>query len=179
MKFLELRKYWEDAARSNRMLRHESAKGYSAFKVMDIEEIVTGLSLDMSGMVLIMENPEIRPQDSLSDNPRKNIKGAVLVVQQFEKGNFPDRDKKIDECETVCEQLMAKLFNDYRKYKDSRNHPYRIEAFDLNSIGMQKVGNLFGGYWIGWRMEYAINNTFANGLILKDEDWYHDKAWTL
>lgn len=174
MNFSEYVAYFENAARNNRAISH-LVNGRKSFRRIDIEEVITGLKSDLdAGINLFLESPEIRAYDGLSDNPRKLITGAILVMRNSEKGDFEDQIKALNDTMEVCEQLLAKIYNDARESLQNKNHPWKLRGFDPNSVSFEKVGPVFG-YYYGWRMQFTINQLFPNRLILNNDDWYTEE----
>lgn len=178
MKIKEYVDYWEKAARSNKRIAHNPENNVNRFRRMNVDEILTDQNTDLKEKTMILENPEFRLFDALSDNPRKMITGGLLVIAEYEKGNFDDEIEKLAEMEIVAEQMLAKVRNDAKKYNINPKYPFKIKGIDLNSIRVNKVSNLFG-YWTGWRIEFTFNQTFDNQLILKNEDWTDDTAFAI
>lgn len=179
MTFLEFKQYFEDCAKSNRQLKHQSAPGYNSFAQMDIEEIMTNQNSGFNGMGMVLENPNYQIGDLLSDNYRDITSGAFLIVKEFAKGDFKDRDEVKDATLKVAKQVIAKIKNDYMHRKHNRNYQYDIMGVDMASIRINPVFGLFGGFWIGWRVAFTMNNKDATGLILNEADWFNDKKFTI
>jgi hypothetical protein len=169
--------YFEDCAKSNRTIKHASAKGYNAFAMMDIEEIVTNTSANFNGTALILENPEYRDEDLLSDNHRELISGAFLIVREYTRGDFKNRIAVRDECLTVCRQIQAKLKNDYMHRKHDRSYKYNINGIDMGSFRKNPVSGLFNGFWVGWRVSFTMNQTTP--LTLNEADWFDEKLFKI
>lgn len=178
MRFKDYIKYWEDAAVSNRAIHHLSDPKYIAFKRVNIDEVWQSIKLNMKGKVVILENPEIRTSDALSDNTRKLLSGAVLFIEEVQKDNFDDEVTKCDELEIIAQQFMAKLINDVKKFKQNKNHPYKLKGIDQNTLQLNKVGPVFGN-WFGWRLTFVLNQSFENNLVLDNADWLNDTQFSI
>lgn len=177
MKFSEYVAYFEQAAKSNKLLAHGVGDNV-AFKRIDIEDVLNGIKQDMVNTCMFLENPEIRTADILSDNPRKLFNGAFLIMKNTDKGDFEQQISALDECMTISEQVLTKIVNDSRISRQNPSHPWQIKGFDVNTIGLEKVGPVFGN-WFGWRVQFTINQTFTNRLVLKASDWYDDVPFSI
>lgn len=178
MKFKEYIEYWEQAARSNKAISHNPSTGKISFKRMNIDDVWNSVKLDLKDKVMIVENPEIRTYDGGSDNYRKMMSGGVLFIEEVKLGDVNDELNKLDALETITEQFAAKIVNDVRKFKQNQNHTWKIKGLDLNTIALNKVGPLFGN-WHGWRLTFTFNQTFADRLFLKNEEWINDTAFSI
>jgi hypothetical protein len=177
MKPSEIEEYFRQAAISHKVLAHESSADRKTFRRYNIKEILEDTRTNLKGISLVLEAPRKRGEDMLSDNKRKKIQLAFLVIKHVEKGDYEAETLALDETEEISEQIIAKIINDVRKYQENRSHPWKLKGFDPNSIRQMEVRNLFDG-WLGWRTELELNQTFENNLVLKDEDWSNDTAWT-
>lgn len=176
MKTSEVINYFEQAAVSNKILKHDaSGNGIVSFREMDIDEIMNGLKTDLVGITLVLESMEKRLFDALSDNKRKPITIAFLVVEDTIKGDKESRRNAFDKCELVSEQIIAKVINDVIKYQRTKSHPWKLKGFDPNTVRCQLVSNLWG-YWCGWRTELTLNQTWLHNLKLQNDDWTNDTA---
>lgn len=170
--------YFKEAAKSNKVLKHLETPNRITFCKMNIDEILTLLKTDLVGTSMVLENFQKRGQDLLSDNKRKIITGAFLIIKYVESGNFDAEIAALDETEAVAEQILAKITNDNIKFRHSKNHPWKIKGFDPNSVRQNVVVNLFDG-WFGWRTEFSIDQTFRNNLQLVNDEWLNDTKFTL
>jgi hypothetical protein len=178
MNFAEYVAYFEALAISNKAIGH-THEGRKSFRRIDIEEVLNGAKADMDGEVcMFLESPEIRTYDGLSDNPRKLMYGAFLIMKQADKGDYESQIAALDTCMQVSEQALAKIYNDVKKKTQSKLHPWNIAGFDPNSVQFEKVGPVFG-YYYGWRMQFTINQTFSNRLVLNDAEWYNDTKFSI
>lgn len=179
MKPSEIRAYFEASAVSNVVLSHQEPSDRIAFKSMYIEEILQSLVIDFKNITLILETIQKRTRDLLSDNKRKMITIAFLVVDRVEKGNFSQEEQVMDQTEEVSEQIVAKIINDVAKWRMNNSHPWALKGFDPNSVRQNRVRNLFNGEWFGWRTELELDQSFANHLRLKNSDWKNDTAFVI
>ena len=101
MKYGEYNKYFEDAARSNKQLKHLFTPERKTFRRMDIEEALTAQKVDLDDISMILEPLEIRGRDLLSDNPRKMIRGAFYIVKPCPKNDFDKLAEVMEETELV------------------------------------------------------------------------------
>ena len=179
MKLLDYQNYFESAAKRNKILAHKDPLERIAFKTFDIEDIISGVAIDLKNICLFAENPQTRVGDELSDNPRKIYVGAYLIMEPCQD---PGDYKKIQEIyqrtEEVAEQVLAKIWNDAKCRNSNRAHPFAIEGFNLPSVNAQTVGPVFNG-WYGWRTSFSINQTFTNNLILNEDDWIGEKRFSI
>jgi Na+-transporting NADH:ubiquinone oxidoreductase subunit NqrC len=84
----------------------------------------------------------------------------------------------LNETMKVATQMIAKIKNDSKISKQNPDHPHRIDGFVFSSVKGNKVTNLFDN-WHGYRVEFAMNLSFTNNLVLDDSDWLHDTVYTL
>lgn len=171
----EWEKYFENGARSNRILSHEDPPGRKTFIRINIDEALNAMRNDLDDICLVLENFEVQGSDALSDNPRKLITGGFWVIKPVAQGDYDAETEALEECEAVIEQMIAKFRNDAKKTKASSAHPHRIQAVGLNTR-MNKVTNVFGN-WHGYRCEVVFNQTFRNNLVLKNEEWKDDTVY--
>jgi len=177
MKLKDYVTYFKNLAISNKKIAH-NLNGKKTFRRIDIEEVLTGLKQDVDGLSLFLENPEIKPYDALSDNPRQIYEGALLIMNSVEKGDFEEQENVLSESLEVCEQILAKIKNDVKACSMDASHPHKIHGFDFNSVRINKIGPVFGVFY-GWRMTFSLNQTFNDKLVLKNTDWYNDTKFTI
>lgn len=169
--------YFENAAKSNKVIKHEFTPNRKTFFVMDIEEILAAKKSDLNEVALIIENPDKKGFDGLSDNKRKLLTSAFICIKPVAKGDHEAKKTVINEMELVAEQVLEKMTNDQIKYELNRNHPHKLTGFDINTVNQQVV-NLFGE-WHGWRTEFSLNLTWRNNLQLNNDDWLNDTKFIL
>lgn len=178
MKFAEYIAYFQNAATSNKAIAHGS-DGRKTFRRIDIEEVLTGLKADMNGQIcMFLENPEIRTLDALSDNQRKLMTGAFLILQQADKIDIGKQETALDQCLEVSEQVLSKMMNDARKSLQDKTHPWKLKGFDPNTVSMEKVGPVFG-YFYGWRVQFTLNQPFPGIKALDESKWFDDTKWNI
>lgn len=175
MTFSEFILYFRTAAVNNKRLAHD-ATSHPTFYEIDIEQILSATKLESVDMSMLIECPEYRPSDAKSNNIRKMTTGAFLIVQEVEISNIQDREAKLNETFIVAEQVVSKIVNDEQIFKINRSHPNVIKGFDPNSLYFQKVGPIVGNHY-GWRVEFAINDTFTNGLQLQASEWNNETPY--
>ncbi len=169
--------YFKTAAINHKLLLHVDNTNVTFYR-MDIEEVLTGLRYKLKTKSLILENPEKNTRDLLSDNPRKIITGAFLVIGPVKKNDFADEVTVLDKCEEISEDILSKIANDCSKFKRNPNWARAIKGFDPNSIRSQKVGPLFDNFY-GWRTEFQIIQTYRNNLKLDASKWNNETAFTI
>jgi len=177
MKFVDYIDYFRNAAINHKQLLHDT-NGKVSFYRMDIEELLSGLRTNLKSISLIIESPEKRTQDLLSDNPRKVITGAFLVIGPVKKNDFNDEVSVLDKTEAITEDILSKIKNDCSKYRRDSSWPRVIKGFDPSTIRSQKVGPLFNNFY-GWRTEIQINQTYSNNLILDESNWNNETKFSI
>jgi hypothetical protein len=178
MRHSEYIAYFEEVAKSNKLLNHLATPDRKTFRSMHIDEILNDANTDLIEISLICEHYNIRTRDLLSDNPSKIITGAYLVIKQYEKGNTSSYDEILDETLIVADQILAKIKNDNKKFIQDKSHPWKLKGFDQNSARHSPVSNLFD-FWGGWRVQFEIELSHLNNLVLKDEDWNNDTRFSI
>jgi hypothetical protein len=178
MKTSEIVAYFEAAAKSNKLLHHQSTPDRITFRRMNIREVMADECHDLKDITMILENPKKRTRDALSDNPRKLITVAFLVMMPVEDDDFDGEVEAMDKCELISEQMFSKIRNDITKRKSDITHQWALKGIDLNSIVSQDVHYIFGK-WHGWRNEITIDQSFYNNMMLNNADWTNDTKWTL
>lgn len=169
--------YFRDAAISNKLIGH-TLNGKESFHRFDFEQVLGKVKSNFVGVNLIIEPPTYRASDALSDNPRKNLNGAFLIVKTAKKGDDADEVNSITITESIAWQLVAKMRNDVKKYNLDKSHPNKLTGLDLNSINMEDVGPIYGNSF-GWRVNFIMNQSFTNNLVLNDADWYNDTKFSI
>jgi hypothetical protein len=169
--------YFEGVAVSNKIIGH-THNGDVKFRRIDIEEVLGDLKTNMSGLSMFLENPELRVVDGRSDNYRQEWQGAFLILNKIKPGDINAQISVLNQTLTVCEQILAKIKNDAAKESMQANYAWPIKGFDFNSVRINKVGPVFTT-WYGWRLTFTLNQTFNNGLILQNNEWYNDTKFTI
>lgn len=177
MNFSNYIAYFKTAAVNHKELLHVDDTNVTFYR-MDIEEVLTGLRYKLKSKSLILESPEKNTRDAFSDNPRKIITGAFLIVGPVKKNDFTDEVAVLDKCEEISEDILSKIVNDCSKFKRNSSWTGAIKGFDPNSIRSQKVGPLFDNFY-GWRTEFQINQTHRNNLKLDASKWNNETAFTI
>jgi hypothetical protein len=170
--------YFENVAKGNKIISHATPQDRVAFKRIDIEDVINGIRSDLEGVSMYLESPEIKPADALSDNPRKLFKGAFLIMKPVDVSDVDQILEALDICQTVCDQILAKILNDLKKHKINSLHPFKIKGFNVGSVDMQKVGPIFGNSY-GYRFTFTLDQTFTSNLILDQADWYSDTPFKI
>lgn len=178
MKYSEVVKYFREASVSNKILRHRFTPDRKTFRSMSIDEIINDQTTNLKEISLVLEEVDKRGRDLLSDNKRKLINIAFLVIMPAGQNDFEKQQDAYDKTEEVTEQILAKICNDAKKAKLSRRHQWRIQGFDPNSVRHQRAYNLFDG-WFGWRTSLTIDQGYANNLVLDENDWLHDTKFEI
>lgn len=169
--------YFKQAAKSNKSIAHEVG-GKKSFRKLDIQEALTDLKSGIKHMSLFIEVPKSLGRDNLSDNPRKIQRGSFIVVQPVKKGDHEDLVLRMEECEAVCEQLIAKIRNDLKKYSLNKSHPYVLTGFDLDSIEMDEAGPIYGNCY-GYSVSFNIAGKWRNNLTLVNSEWFNDTVFAI
>lgn len=169
--------YFKQVAKSNKALAHE-VDGIVSFRRLDIQEALSAMKDGIKHMCMFLEMPKYGARDNESDNPRKLIKGSFLVVQPVTKGDHEDFVLKMEECGDVCEQILAKIRNDLKKYTLNKSHTFKLAGFNLDSVEIDEAGPVYGNCY-GYIFSFTINVKWRNNLVLNNSEWYNDTAFTI
>lgn len=110
----------------------------------------------------------VRYQDSMSDNVVKVKRARVSYMEVRNSELFEDEDEQYDACETVIEDIVARLIRDKRGADVAG--VWHIIATNLGSYTISPVKETFGStVYIGWELQLDfIDNT---NLAFNTEKW--------
>lgn len=169
--------YFKQAAKSNKAIAHE-VDGKKTFRRLDIQEALSGIREGLKSINMFLEVPRVNGRDNLSDNPKKIQKGSFFIVQPVKAGDHEDLVTKMEECELVCEQMIAKMRNDLKKYNLNKSHSAIIAGFDLDSIEIDEAGPIYGNCF-GYSVSFTFTTKWTNNLVLNNSQWFNDTAFTI
>lgn len=176
MTFTDYINYFTTAAANHKSLLHTVNDPH--FYEIEIDDLINGQRFEGTGINMLLESYEAKPTDQLSDNIRKMLNGAFLILREADVGNIADRNLALDECFEIAEDMVSKMMNDTRSTKQSRSsYPYPINV-ESGSFRFQKAGPLLTNLF-GWRVEFTINDTWKNGLQLDPSKWNNETKFNI
>lgn len=176
MKYSQYIAYFKTCAINHKVLAHVENTHHTFYEI-DIENILNGMKLKNLYTSMLVERPEVRVYDEKSDNIRKIITGAFVILKEAKMGDFLSRENAMDECEEIASDIVSKLLNDTKKTKQSSAYTPRV-VVDSNSIKFQPIGPILTNHY-GWRVEFAINSTFNIGLHLDINKWNNETPFNI
>jgi hypothetical protein len=173
-KYTDYNNYFKVACVNHKSLLHNDTTN-KRFYPVDIEDVLNGLKISCKEAFMILENPEFKPFDAGSDNFRKIIRGAFVILKEAKIGDNSDRERILDECQVIAEDITSKMINDTKKGNLDKTYPFRIEL-DLNKVNFNKVGPLMTNMF-GWRVEFALNESF--NLAFDESKWNNETKFSI
>jgi hypothetical protein len=155
--------YFETVAKNNRAIAHVPGNsGQTRFYRFDFEEFTGSLTNRFKGVSLVIEHPEDREEDNLSDNPRLIQQCAFWIVAPLKDSkNFEHVNEIREQCYTVSHQVYTKLRADADSgiYKGFKRGTFQRAAYtDLS------------GTVVGYRCSYIMENSIR--YVLNPDEWF-------
>lgn len=118
---------------------------------------------DMAASVLwALPYDGVRYNDSFSDNITKTKKATVSFLQARDSEVFADEEAQYDACETIAEQIIARILRDKRGVDVAGE--WHMLATRINTFTLKPVIHTFGSTpYIGWEisLEFLDNANLA------------------
>jgi hypothetical protein len=157
--------YFEAIAKNNRAIGHiPDDADHKRFYRFDFEELTGALNNRFKGLSLVIEHPEDREEDNLSDNPRLIQFCAFWIVAPIGSNKDFDAINAVREkCYTVSHQVYTKLRNDsaigvYKGFK--RGTFQRTAQTDMS------------GTVVGYRCSYTMEDCIQ--YTLNPDEWFNE-----
>lgn len=169
----QYKSYWKIAAIKHKSIMDRENDPH--FCTYGVEHILSELR-NINSPALVLEDPEYRPADGLSDNVMLQMSGAVLVLKKCITGDWADVELAKAEMFNIAWDMMTKLQNDRRKaFNIGRPDPESlIKHLDINSIELVPVGPVFDG-WHGWRLNHVVKTNKSDRL--DPNNWDDETPW--
>lgn len=173
MKYSEYVEYFKTAAINHKVLAHVQDTHHTFYEIDIIDVAQESLKFKNKYLSILLEAPSKQPGDNNSDNIRKYISGAFVILKEAKIGNHADRQLVLDETEEVSEDVASKILNDAKKHLKNPSYQWKLKGFDVNSLRFYKVGPMFTNHY-GWRVEFTFNDRFSNNLQLDESKWNNE-----
>lgn len=158
--------YFESIAKNNRAIGHiPNDANHKRFFRFDIEELLGSMANRFRALSLVLEHPEDREEDNLSDNPRLIQQCAFWIVSPIGSNKDFDAVNAVrEQCYNVSHQVYTKLRNDasigvYKGFK--RGTFQRTAQTDIS------------GTVVGYRCSYVMENSIQYNL--NPDEWFNEK----
>jgi hypothetical protein len=133
------------------------------FNKLIIEEFLNSLKSSMQFPFMLSISYDADFENNGSDHTWKVYNASYILLDLPEKGNFQDQEEKIDKMEEVGEDILGYLKNEFNANKAIAT--YRL---DLNTIHIEKVGDICGKYY-GARVDLQFMKAGNQNLKFKPE----------
>lgn len=178
MRFSEYYNYFETVAINHKQLLHDpGAKRYTFFSI-DMVDFISDFRNKVQQTALYLETYEFSASDQKSDNIRKEMRGAFLILKGTKPGDKTERNSILEETESVAIDVISKMINDAKKKAQDPSYNFPIKGFDVNNCQWQKIGPEWTTHY-GWRVEFTFNQTFPNGLFLDESKWNNETKFSI
>ena len=157
--------YFRTLASQHTDIRHSATQMHFAriirstdpFAKLDLTEFLTSIKSRMKLPFMLLETFDAKLEDNRSDNKWKLHMGAFIILDKAEKGNPDDIESKLDSTEQIAEDLLARMYEDYKK----RRVDWHL---DLNDVTVEKVGPISDNLY-GTRVDFLLKTT-ANQILV-------------
>jgi hypothetical protein len=167
-RFLEYIKYFkEEIAEDSKLINHTDENRH--FVRYTMSEVFSAKHDQLLSPFIGLETPSIKIKNDNGQNIQAVWRGAIIIGHGYEKGNFTDRDKALDQCYYIFLKILAKI--NHQRVPRVRNgkHHHRIVKFDFDSLQANPIFDFFGGDRAGLRWEFELNSQFDLGYY--ESDW--------
>lgn len=126
---------------------------------LDIDELLNAQKAKIRLPILLLESYDARyTTGSGADNVRKVPTGAIIVLDQVGAGDYDLRDKVIDTCERIGEEVLGYAIEQYRK---------KSIKLDTGTISSEKVGPIGSAKLWGVRFDFQLPELANKPLAYK------------
>ena len=164
MRHLDYTTLFRTAAEKHVDLRHSATEMHFGRLVLsgwpitqlDIGELLNAQKTKIRLPILLLESSDARYVTNGADNIRKQTKGALIVLDKVAATgkDYDDRDRVLDRCEQIGEDVLSYAIEHYRKLK---------LKLDVNTISSEKVGPINAELW-GVRFDFQLPEVATNPL---------------
>jgi len=164
MRHLDYTTLFRTAAEKHVDLRHSATEMHFGRLVLsgwpitqlDIGELLNAQKTKIRLPILLLESYDARYVTNGADNIRKQTKGALIVLDKVAATgkDYDDRDRVLDRCEQIGEDVLSYAIEHYRKLK---------LKLDVNTISSEKVGPINAELW-GVRFDFQLPEVATNPL---------------
>lgn len=161
--------YFENIAEKHVLIQH-NASGRKSFFRVNIEEYVDELSgkkvhfpclcLDAFGVRLSGQNDSVLDVTTF----------AFMVLNKVKQNNFDDENTQLDECLSICKQIIARCYKDYRTRATFSDGTLKFATFDLNSVQYALVVNR-GDNEMGYMVRFSAGTPATTNLGFDSSKW--------
>jgi hypothetical protein len=110
----------------------------------------------------------VRPFDKLSDNRMKAITGEIWILDAMPKQNETEQLEKIDRCESILEEVLAKMKSDNLDYSTGTDRT--IQYMDVERCSYEPISGVNGQNAGGWALLFEFSN--AKDYSINNSLWY-------
>jgi len=144
---------------------HEKNVNTKSFFRFNISEIQGSIRSKVNYPCIALESPEGDFQGSGVFNSLENKQFAFSILDKPIQGDYSDEDNKLDSCELIGKQFLARIRNDSRTEGSEM-----FNLFDINDVQYHKVGPIFTDRLFGYRFEIKLSNNKIN-MQINPDNW--------
>lgn len=144
---------------------HEKNISTKSFYRFNLAEIQGSIRSKIIYPCIALESPEGDFQGTTANNSLDNKLFAFSILDKPSQGDYTDEDLKLDNCERIGKQYLARMRHDAR-IKES----LVFNIFNLSDTQYHKVGPIFTDRLFGYRFEIKLSNSKIN-MQINPNDW--------